>query len=81
MQLYIVLAAIPICYGTYVLSQPSEDGTAPGLSKLIDRYSDFKDSWSTRNNSHVEMLEQVAHDRHLFYSSKGSAHIDLRFPE
>jgi hypothetical protein len=80
-QLYIVLALIPASYAAYILSRPTEDGTAAGLSRIIDRYSYYKEKWVARNTLHTAMIEQAALDRNLFYNSKGTAHVDLKFPE
>ena len=80
-QLYLVLALIPATYVVYQLSRTSEDGKAPGLSKIIDSYSYYKERWAARNTLHTAMIEQAALDRNLFQNSKGTAHIDLKFPE
>lgn len=80
-QLYIVLALIPATYAMYHLSRTSEDGTRPGLSKIIDSYSYYKERWAARNTLHTAMIEQAALDRNLFHNSKGTAHVDLKFPE
>jgi len=65
----------------YHLSRTSEDGITPGLSKIIDSYSYYKERWATRNTLHTVMIEQAALDRNLFHNSKGTTHIDLKFPE
>lgn len=81
MQLYVVLAVISASYALYHLSQTSEDGTVPAISKIINSYSHYKERWQARNSLHVAMLEQVALDRNLFYNSRRAANIDLKFPE
>jgi hypothetical protein len=48
---------------------------------LINSYSDYRERWVARNTLHTAMIEQAAHDRNLFHSSRGSAHVDLKFPE
>jgi len=34
-----------------------------------------------RNTLHTKAIEEAAFDKNLYWSSQGSAHIDLRFPE
>ena len=76
-----MLAALPISLGVYAVSRTGADGKMTGLSKVIDSYSYYKQKWASRNTLHTAMIEQAAFDRHLFQSTKGSAHIDLKFPE
>ncbi|KUJ11128.1 NADH-ubiquinone oxidoreductase 17.8 kDa subunit [Mollisia scopiformis] len=78
---YFVLAAIPVTLCVYTFSRPSSDGTLPGLSKIIDSYSYYKERWVARNTLHTAAIEQAAFDRNLFQSSQGSKHVNLRFPE
>lgn len=63
------------------MSRTGADGKLPGFSKVIDGYSYYKQKWAARNTLHTAMIEQAAFDRNLFQSTKGSAHIDLKFPE
>src|SRR5947209_4841868 len=58
-QLYIALAVIPASYAVYLLSRTSEDGSKPGLSRLIDSYSYYKERWAARNTLHTAMIEQA----------------------
>ena len=81
MQVYIVLALLPASYAVYHLSRTSADGSVPALSKLIESYSYYTDKWTARNTLHTTMIEQAAFDRNLFQNSKGSSHVNLRFPE
>jgi hypothetical protein len=53
----------------------------PGISKIIDSYSYYTNKWAARNALHTAMVEQAAFDRNLFYNSKTSTHVDLKFPE
>ena len=68
-------------YIVYFLSTPGADGKPSSLSKALNKYSDYKEHWSTRNSTHTAMVEQAAFDRNLFQSDKGSPHVNLRFPE
>lgn len=76
-----MLAALPISLGVYAVSRTGADGKMTGFSKVIDSYSYYKQKWASRNTLHTAMIEQAAFDRNLFQSTKGSAHIDLKFPE
>jgi hypothetical protein len=76
-----VLAAIPISLGVYAASRTTADGKVPGLSKLIDSYSYYKEKWAARNALHTAMVEQAAFDRNLFESTPGTKTVELRFPE
>ncbi|TVY35811.1 NADH-ubiquinone oxidoreductase 17.8 kDa subunit, mitochondrial [Lachnellula subtilissima] len=80
-QLYVLLAAIPISIGVYKMSRPDKDGKMTGLSQLIDKYSSYKDALTARNTLHTDMIEQAAFDSNLYKNSRGSKHVDLRFPE
>ncbi|KAF4632638.1 hypothetical protein G7Y89_g5482 [Cudoniella acicularis] len=78
---FIVLAAIPITLGVYAVSRADKNGKPAGLSTFIDGYSYYKEKWAARNTLHTAAIEQAAFDRNLFHSSKGTKHVDLRFPE
>ncbi|TVY80427.1 NADH-ubiquinone oxidoreductase 17.8 kDa subunit [Lachnellula suecica] len=78
---YVVLGSIPLSLAVYAASRPDKDGKMAGLSRVIDSYSYYKEKWAARNTLHTAMIEQAAFDRNLYHSSKGSKHVDLRFPE
>ncbi|TVY39416.1 NADH-ubiquinone oxidoreductase 17.8 kDa subunit, mitochondrial [Lachnellula occidentalis] len=80
-QLWILLAAIPISVGVYKMSKPDKDGKTTGLTQLMDKYSSYKEAYAARNTLHTNMSEQAAFDSNLYKNSKGSKHVDLRFPE
>jgi hypothetical protein len=80
-QFYVVLAAVPFSIAVYTAAQKTPDGKVPGLSTLIDKYSDYKEKWAARNTLHTAMIEQAAFDRNLYQSSSGTKHVDLKFPE
>ena len=65
----------------YTAAQKSEDGKIPGLTTIINKYSDYKERWAARNTLHTTMIEQAAFDRNLYQSSPGTKHVNLRFPE
>ncbi|PSS25181.1 hypothetical protein M430DRAFT_55983 [Amorphotheca resinae ATCC 22711] len=78
---YVLAAGIPLSLGVYAISRPGADGKPAALTKLISGYSDLKDRWATRNLLHANMMEQAAFEKHLFFGDKGSAHVNLKFPE
>ena len=65
----------------YTISRPANDGKIPVISKMMQRYSDYQEQWAARNALHTTMVEQAAHDRHLFQSAKGVNYLELRFNE
>ncbi|KAI9788438.1 MAG: hypothetical protein M1816_006874 [Peltula sp. TS41687] len=85
---FITLTLIPVSFAVYKYANSGVDHDAttglaqPALvTRLIDRYSDYKERWAERNHRHTRMVEQAAFDRHLFHSSPGSKTVELRFPE
>ncbi|MCJ1300793.1 hypothetical protein MMC08_003592 [Hypocenomyce scalaris] len=82
---YIALGVFPLSFAIYKFSR-SQDGSSansaqPIFTRIINSYSQYKESWTARNTLHTAMIEQAAHDRNLFQSSAPSKHIDLKFPE
>ncbi len=63
------------------MSRTTVDGKVPGLSKIIDSYSYYKEKYAARNTLHTAMIEQAAFDRNLFQSTPGTKTVELRFPE
>ncbi|KAI4161447.1 MAG: hypothetical protein LQ342_004850 [Letrouitia transgressa] len=76
---YLTVAAIPLGFALYKFSL-SDDGQ-PFFTRMIQKYSDFQESFAERNALHTRVMEQAAHDRNLFVNSQGSGYVDLNFPE
>ncbi|KAB2577745.1 Nadh-ubiquinone oxidoreductase kda subunit [Lasiodiplodia theobromae] len=57
------------------------DGRKPYFTRMVDMYSDYRQTWAERNKLHTDMIEQAAFDRHLFLNSTPRRHVDLTFPE
>ncbi|KAI9769679.1 MAG: hypothetical protein M1840_003916 [Geoglossum simile] len=74
---YIALTLLPLTFLVYKLSIDQENP----VTKLIRKYSDYRDRWTERNALHTRMTEQAAFDRNLFQSSPGGKVVELRFPE
>lgn len=53
----------------------------PLLTRIMGYYSFMQDKYAQRNNLHIKMVEQAAHDRLLFDNSAWTHHVELRFPE
>ena len=77
---YITLAAIPAAFALYKFSRQGTD-EQPWFTRYIHSWSYYKTRWAERNDLHTRMIEQAAADRNLFLNSKGSPHVDLKFPE
>jgi hypothetical protein len=71
---------MPALLGLYYISR-SEGDERPAFTRFIDSWSNYRDSWTERNDIHVQMLEQAGRDRNLFIHSKGQQTVDLKFPE
>lgn len=56
-------------------------GEKAWFTKVIETYTEHKDTWAYRNELHTRMVEQAAADRALFMNSPAGSHIELRFPE
>lgn len=41
----------------------------------------MKEKYQARNTHHTNMLEQAAFDKHLFWNTSGTKHVELKFPE
>ncbi|MCJ1481641.1 hypothetical protein MMC06_001800 [Schaereria dolodes] len=85
---YLTLAALPLSFAVYKFSRSSPaaadstaDAAQPLPTRIINRYSSYKEAWTRRNTLHTKLIEQAAHDRNLFQSSPGSKAVDLKFPE
>ena len=48
---------------------------------MMEKYSEWQETWVDRNDRHTKMMEQAAFDRNLFFNSKGIKHVELKYPE
>lgn len=82
---FISLAIIPAFLALYKYAKSADqDGSEPSkawFTRLIHSYSQMQESWELRNALHAKMVDQAADDRTLFFNSKGSHGVELRFPE
>lgn len=77
---YVFAGALPAAIVGYQISRPGEDGEPSSLSTWLKQFDYFND-WETRNSLRTDMLEQAAHDKHLFLNAGKSTHIELKTPE
>lgn len=64
----------------YKLSGAGTD-SKPYFTRLITSYDNWRQTWAERNDFHTKALEQAAADRNLFINSRGSQHVELKYPE
>ncbi|KAI1203930.1 hypothetical protein F5X97DRAFT_282473 [Nemania serpens] len=77
---YVFAAALPTAIVGYQISRPGADGEPSGLSKWMTQFDYFND-WEARNTLRTNILEQAAHDKHLFLHAGRNPHVDLKTPE
>ena len=82
---YVTLATLAASIALYKLTRSSSDSSDPAsqpwLTRVLQSYDDWREQWTERNSLHTNMVEQAAHDRHLFQGTAGSKVIELRYPE
>ncbi|OTB02143.1 hypothetical protein M426DRAFT_322969 [Hypoxylon sp. CI-4A] len=77
---YVFAAAIPVSYVAYSVSRPGANGEPSSLTKWLKSFDYFND-WEIRNTLRTNMIEQAAHDKHLFNYAGKSPHVELKTPE
>ncbi|KAL2758845.1 hypothetical protein ACRALDRAFT_1075252 [Sodiomyces alcalophilus JCM 7366] len=75
------VGVMPACYFIYQASQPGKDGEAPWMTRKINEYRHWQETWEERNHLHTKAVEQAGFDRTLFLHAPENRNIDLRFPE
>ncbi|KAI5861814.1 hypothetical protein GGS23DRAFT_575016 [Durotheca rogersii] len=78
---YAFATALPVCYVGYSVSRPGANGEPSSLSKWIQSYEYLGGEWEVRNNLRTRLIEQAAHDKHLFNHAGRNTHIELKTPE
>lgn len=64
----------------YKISRPGADGEPSSFSKWLKQFDYFND-WEMRNTLRTDIIEQAAHDKHLFLNADKSTHVELKTPE
>ncbi|RYC56007.1 hypothetical protein CHU98_g10197 [Xylaria longipes] len=77
---YVFAGALPVSIVAYQISRPGADGEPSGFSNWLQQFDYFND-WEARNSLRTELIEQAAHDKHLFLNAGRSTHIELKTPE
>ncbi|KAI1163645.1 hypothetical protein F5B18DRAFT_618629 [Nemania serpens] len=77
---YVFVAAVPAAIAGYQISRPGADGEPSRFSEWLKQFDYFND-WEARNTLRTNMLEQAAHDKHLFLNAGKNMHVDLKTPE
>ncbi|KAI0457749.1 hypothetical protein F5B21DRAFT_463003 [Xylaria acuta] len=77
---YVFAGALPASIVAYQISRPGADGESSSFSKWLQQFDYFKD-WEMRNSLRTELIEQAAHDKHLFLNAGRSTHVELKMPE
>ncbi|KAI0970388.1 hypothetical protein F4678DRAFT_436651 [Xylaria arbuscula] len=78
---YVFAGALPVSIVAYQISRPGADGEPSSLSKWLEQFDYFSKDFEARNSLRTELLEQAAHDKHLFLNSGRSTHVELKTPE
>jgi hypothetical protein len=78
---YVFVGVVPASYFFYSISRPGADGSPSSLTKWLQGFEYFQEESETRNAMRTQMIEQAAHDRHLFLNARRNPHIDLKTPE
>lgn len=80
--LYLAVGIVPASGILYYASRPGEDGAQPRITQWIDSFQlDALKKWEERTQIHTKLIEQAAHDRHLFFYADTKPHIELKSPE
>ncbi|ORY65928.1 uncharacterized protein BCR38DRAFT_317382, partial [Pseudomassariella vexata] len=78
---YVFAGAVPAAILGYSISRPGANGEPSSLANFMRGFDYFAED-EARNTIRTQMLEQAAHDKHLFnYAGQNSAYIDLKTPE
>lgn len=65
----------------YGISRPGKNGEPSGLTTWLRGFEYFRQEDVERNALRTQILEQAAHDKHLFLHAEKNPHVDLKMPE
>ncbi|KAH8163255.1 hypothetical protein CIB48_g5002 [Xylaria polymorpha] len=77
---YIFAGALPVSIVAYQISRPGDNGEPSSFSKWLQQFDYFND-WEARNTIRTQLIEQAAHDKHLFLHAGRNTHVELKTPE
>ncbi|KAK9418179.1 putative NADH-ubiquinone oxidoreductase 17.8 kDa subunit [Seiridium unicorne] len=78
---YVFVGLVPASMFFYGISRPGKDGSPSSLTQWLKGFEYFQAENEERNRLRTEIVEQAAHDKHLFLNAGKSPHIDLKMPE
>ncbi|KAK6081784.1 NADH-ubiquinone oxidoreductase [Seiridium cupressi] len=78
---YVFVGLVPASMFFYGISRPGKDGSPSSLTQWLNGFEYFQAENEERNRLRTEIVEQAAHDKHLFLNAGKSPHIDLKMPE
>ncbi|KAI0136645.1 hypothetical protein BJ170DRAFT_23291 [Xylariales sp. AK1849] len=78
---YVFVGVVPTSIIGYSISRPGADGSPSSLTNWLNGFEYFKEEDETRNALRTQLIEQAAHDKHLFVNAGKNPHIDLKTPE
>jgi wyosine [tRNA(Phe)-imidazoG37] synthetase (radical SAM superfamily) len=65
----------------YSISRPGKDGSPSSLTQWLKGFEYFRAEDEERNALRTKLIEQAAHDKHLFLNAEKNPHIELKMPE
>ncbi|KAI0391677.1 hypothetical protein F5Y17DRAFT_439697 [Xylariaceae sp. FL0594] len=77
---YVFAGAVPASLLAYQITRPGADGAPSTFSTWLRQFDYFND-WEARNTIRTDLIEQAAHDKHLFLNAGRSTHVELKTPE
>ncbi|KAI1334729.1 hypothetical protein F5Y15DRAFT_400174 [Xylariaceae sp. FL0016] len=77
---FVFAGALPLSIFAYRITRPGADGEPSSISSWLRSFDCFSD-FEARNTLRTQLIEQAAHDKHLFLNAGKSMHVELKTPE
>ncbi|KAH7035208.1 uncharacterized protein B0I36DRAFT_317856 [Microdochium trichocladiopsis] len=77
---YVFVGAIPLSILGYQITRPGKDGEPSSMTKWLQGFDAFNET-ERRNTIRTNIVEEAAHDKHLFYYGQRNQHVELKMPE
>lgn len=74
------MGAVPLSILGYQVTRPGKDGEPSSMTKWLTTFDAFNES-ERRNTIRTNIVEEAAHDKHLFYYGQRNTHVELKMPE
>ncbi|KAI1369303.1 hypothetical protein F5Y08DRAFT_292974 [Xylaria arbuscula] len=78
---YVFAGALPVSIVAYQISRPGANGEPSSLSNWLQQFDYLQKDYEVRNKIRTDIIEQAAHDKHLFMNASQSRHVELKTPE